>query len=74
VNHIINPESVINTKCEKEGCKNTSFKNTPFCYWHHPLRKLFYPLGSEMQPRRSLRIALKEEGIIFDFPKESMIE
>ena len=49
-------------KCCVEKCKNESFQNTQFCYWHDPVRKYVYPLGSELRPRRSQRIAAQKGG------------
>jgi hypothetical protein len=57
---------VVHTDCTKEKCRNESFKESEFCYWHHPLRQIFYPLGSEMTPRRSQRIAA-QQGYMYTY-------
>ncbi len=60
--HCTKPAPIEYDTCTEGKCKNESFKNTPFCYWHHPLRRIFYPLGSELRPRRSQRIAHQRGG------------
>jgi hypothetical protein len=57
---------VVYTHCSIGKCKNESFKEEPFCYWHHPLRQIFYPIGSEMSPRRSQRIAA-QKGFMYSY-------
>jgi hypothetical protein len=57
---------VIYTRCSEGKCRNETFKESEFCYWHHPLRQIFYPIGSEMIPRRSQRIAA-QKGFMYTF-------
>jgi hypothetical protein len=71
------PSTTINveyTHCTQGKCKNKSFKGTAYCYWHNPLRQLLVPIGSELTPRRSIRVALKNQGMYVVFPPESKIE
>lgn len=62
-----------NEYCTEGNCKNKSFALSEFCYWHHPTRKAIAPIGSEVIPRRSLRVALKNQGMNIEFPPESKI-
>jgi hypothetical protein len=55
---------VEHTHCTEGKCKNESFKESRFCYWHDPVRKIVYPVGSEMTPRRSQRIAA-QRGVYY---------
>lgn len=59
--------------CTEGKCKNKSFAKTEFCYWHHPMREALSPIGSEVTPRRSLRIALQNQGMCVVFPEESKV-
>ncbi len=53
-------EPVQHTICTEGKCKNKCMYKSKFCYWHDPIRKFVYPLGSEMTPRRSQRIAAQQ--------------
>ncbi len=59
-------QAVHNTHCSEGKCKNELFEESRFCYWHDPVRKMMYPLGSEMTPRRSQRIA-EQKGMYYTF-------
>ncbi len=50
------------TNCTEGKCKNACMYKSKFCYWHDPIRRMVYPLGSEMTPRRSQRIAAQKGG------------
>jgi hypothetical protein len=62
------------THCVEGNCKKKCFGNSEHCYWHNPVRKALSPIGSEVTPRRSLRIALKENGYSANFPNEYKLE
>ena len=66
-------QTVEHTHCTQGKCKNKSFAKTEFCYWHHPLRIAVSPIGSEVTPRRSLRVALKNQGMYIVFPEASKV-